>query len=123
MDSVLGLSTKSTEDSIKFIKKVFRSQGAWTLFIIFILIFDWGNFLASQSRLSAFSFGAMVVTAFWSVLFLFQTYDELRNEKRKLKFLEELQNTQIASGERQQYLDAKKYYENLVEQLKEKKNE
>ena len=59
----------------------------------------------------------MFVTLFWSFHFLLESMSELKNEKCRLKFLTELHDTQLASGERQQYLNSKKYYDQLRESL------
>lgn len=123
MESVLSFSKKCHEDTYKFTKKAMISQGLWVVFNIAILCFDWQTFTLTSSKVSSVSFGAMLVTALWSFVFWWQTWDELRTAKHHIKFLTELENTQIASGEREQLKQARDYYNQLIEQLKEKQND
>lgn len=123
MESVIEFSMKSHENTVKFTRKMVTGQMIWVGFNISLVCFDWFNFINSPSKLSAFSFGAMAVTALWSFIFLLQVLSEFKTEKHHLKFLTELRNTQMMSDERQQYLNAKKTYEQMIIQLKEKKDD
>lgn len=114
MESIFRLSTDSCESSIKFTKKLFKGQAAWVSFNILILCFDWHDFISSPSRLSSFAFGAMMITALWSIVFLLETYGELKGEKLRLKHLTEFNDTNMASMERKQYIQAKEHYEQLA---------
>lgn len=123
MESVLEFSTRCHEDSMKFTRKALNSQMLWVAFNISLVVFDWNTFINSPSHLTAFSFGAMSITALWSFVWMLMAWGELRDDKNRLKYLNELKEQQLASGERQQYMMAKQQYEQMIENLKEKKND
>jgi hypothetical protein len=126
MESVLEFSKRCHEDSLKFTRKILHGQMFWVLFNIALLVFDWSTFVNSPSHLTAFSFGAMCVTALWSFIWMLHTWDDVRKEKLHLKYLTELEDNNLASAERQQFLNAKKEYERLItnyEKLMEKQKE
>ena len=93
MESALDLLVESSERIIKFDNKLVRHQAMWVLFNLCLLIFDWQTFYSSPSHLTAFVFGAMAVTLLWSFVFFLHAWSELKDEKRKLKFLQELRET------------------------------
>jgi hypothetical protein len=113
MDSVLGISVDACERNVKTNRKWVRYQVIWVTFNIALVLFDWQTWYLSSSRVTAISFGAMIVTALWSLFFLMESHSELRDEKRKLRFLQELKETHMASDERRAYLIAKNEYEQL----------
>jgi hypothetical protein len=123
MESVLEFSMRCHEDTLKFTKKMCTGQMFWVVFNIALVLFDWSTFINSPSHLTAFSFGAMCITTLWSLVFLLSSYSDLRTEKHHLRFLKELRETQIASGEREQFLQAKNHYEQLIANLKENQND
>lgn len=122
MDSYIDMSIRNCESIIKFGKKTVRGQILMVSFNVALLLFNWQTFRFSPSSLTAWGFGAMAVTVLWSLIFLFESWREHRLDKQKLCFLNELHDTQMASKERETYMNAKNYYEHLIEQLKEKQN-
>ena len=122
MDTYTGLIKDSCERDIQFNKKWIRYQMLWVVFNLSTTCFNAQTLMNDHRIFSAIAFGAMLVVFLLSLFLLMQSWDELKNEKLKLKFLTELHETQLASGERQQYINAKLYYEQLKEAL-EKNND
>ena len=121
MDSITGISLESCERNIKFDRKWTRGQLLWVMFNISVTCFDGHTLMTHPTTFSGVAFGAMLITSLWSIIFLFESWNELRSEKLKLKYLTELHETQLASSERGQYLNAKLAYEQMKESL-EKSN-
>lgn len=123
MDSILNMSVESCEWSLKFNKKMVRGQMLWVSFNVALLLFDWQNFNMNPSSLTAWGFGAMAVTVLWSSIFLLECWSDLRRDRQKLNHLTKLRDGQMASMEREHYLQVKNHYERLIHQLKEKQND
>lgn len=116
MDSFTGMSIDNCERNIKFNRKWVRYQLLWLLFIVCLTCFDGQTLMSNHSIFGAINFGMILVTFLWSLVFFLESWNELKNEKRKLRFLTELHETQMASGERKEYLNLKNYYERLIEE-------
>lgn len=117
IESVVRFSKRCREDSFKSTRKIFIGNFLWLVFNISLVIFDWETFINSPSHVTAVSFGAMLVTTVWSFFWMLQTWDEVKTEKHHLKFLTELEATQMASAELRGYANAKNEYEQLIERL------
>lgn len=123
MDSMFNISIEHCEWSLKFNKKIVRGQMLWVSFNVALLLFDWQNFNMNPSSLTAWGFGAMAITVLWSSVFLLECWSDLRRDRQKLNHLTKLRDEQIASSEREQYLQMKNHYERLIHRLKEKQND
>jgi hypothetical protein len=117
MESITGFSMESCERNIKFYKKMLKGQVLWVMFNLAITCFDWSVLDAPHTKLTGIGFGAMIITSIWSIMFLIETWSEWSNEKLRLKFLTELHDAQLASGERQQYKNAREHYESVLTQI------
>jgi hypothetical protein len=123
MDSMFNISIGHCEWNLKFNKKIVRGQMLWVSFNVALLLFDWQNFNMNPSSLTAWGFGAMAITVLWSSVFLLECWSDLRRDRQKLNHLTKLRDEQMASSEREQYLQMKNHYERLIHRLKEKQND
>lgn len=122
MESITGFSIDNCERDIKFSKKMVTGQILWVTFNLAITFFDAHTLMINPTAWTGASFGAMLVTSLWSLMFLLESCRELKSEKLRFKFLTELHDTQIASMEREQYKMSKLHYDQLRESL-EKNND
>jgi len=117
MDSITDFSRSCCEDRITFLKKMIRGQIAWALFMLAITAYDCQTLYLSPSAFSGLAVGAMLITLLWALLFLSESMSDLKGEKLKFRYLTELRDKQLASGEREQYINAKKFYEQALANL------
>lgn len=117
MQSITGFSRDNCEWFIKVTKKAVKWHMLWTMFCVTVTVFDFQTLIQNTTAWSGISVGAMAVTSLWSFIFLLESFSDLRSEKLRYRYLTELHDTQQASTEKEQYLLAKRYYEQLKESL------
>lgn len=117
MDNGTDVLINSCEITLKFNKKLVRGYFLWVIFNISLLLFDWQTFNSSPSHMTACAFGAMTVTALWSLFFLLEYWNEYRDNKQRLRFLKELQDRHMASDELQQYKNSNMHYESFLKKI------
>lgn len=117
MESVLSLSMESCERDIKYTRKWVRYQVLWVTFNFALVAFDWQTFYLSSNHVTAVSFGAILVTAIWSLVFLLESHSELRASKQMLQRFKEIHNEHLSRGADKQYEMAKEHYESLIAQI------
>lgn len=117
IDSITSFSRNCCEDRIKFLKKTVRGNMAWTMFMLAITAYDCYDLYQRPSTFTGFALGSMVITSIWTIMFLFEFLGDLKGEKLRHLYLTELHDKQLASGEREEYLSAKKHYEEALQNL------
>jgi hypothetical protein len=120
MDTVLDVSLRSYQLSAKLSKKLLISQLLLLVFNITILFFDYYLFMTTPSKLTSVSFGAMLVTCLWTIVWSLQTWSEWRGDLSNIEFIIQLKEQTLASQEMESFLQAKNEYERLIKTLKEK---
>jgi hypothetical protein len=123
MESMTGFSKDNCERDIKFYRKMFKGQILWVMFNLSVTFFNGYALMHPPSAWSGSAFGAMAVTSIWSLMFLLESWEDLRSSKLKYNFFTELHDVQMASTERKHYEIARKNYEELTISLKEKQSD
>ena len=122
----MDIFTTFTKDlahmDVKFSRKIFRGHTLWVMFNLSVTAFDFYAMTSSPTTMAACSFGAMLVTSLWSLVFLLESWKDLRDDKQRHNFLIELNEKQLASSELRSAMSAKQSYEKAMESL-EKNND
>jgi len=114
MDSITGLTKEYYEWKVKLSKKMVIFYAVFFLFSLSVTFYDLIALLHTRNYLSGISLGVMFTTTLWMFFYLFDSLFDLKADKSTLKFHTELYETQLASSERQQYLNAKQAYEQMI---------
>ncbi len=117
MDNFYDSSIDSYEDNIKFGRKFLHAQIGMNLFNVSVLCFDWYEVIHTTSLISAAGFGGMVVTCLWSLGFTLAQWGEVKLNKQKLQYYQDLKEASLSSKVMESYADARDRYKTLIESL------
>ena len=123
MDSITSISKDHYEWKVKFSKKMIVWNGICLLFGSAVTFYDLITLIHDHNYLNGIPFGMMLMTSLWSFFYLLDSLRELKTDKSYLKFQTELHENQLASSEREHYLNAKQHYENMAALLEKTKKE
>jgi hypothetical protein len=117
MNSFIDISKEHCEYTVKYNQKGMKYQLLWMMFVLCMTVFEGQTLISHPNILQAIIVGMMIVTSLWTIFYFLESRLDLKNEKRKLKFLTDLHNTQLASQDYQHYKDARTYYQQLGAQI------
>jgi hypothetical protein len=114
MDTITSFSKDNYEWKVKFYKKIIMGITLWLTFNLSVVFFDAVAVMRTHNCQNGIAFGMMLVTCLWSFVYLISALGDLKRAKSYLKFHTELYEKQLASNEREQYLNAKQAYEQMM---------
>ena len=102
---------KSLEWSIKFTTKAFGMQ----MGILFLNVagLAWNIYWRNNSISSGFGMGMFAGNCIWTLVFAAKYYEEIKNDKRELAFITELEIKENLDEDREYYKKARKTYEDF----------
>lgn len=108
---------KSLEWSIKFTRKALIAQLSVQAFNLAGVVWN-GYWLYKDSNFgSAFGLGAFISNSLWTLCFCAKYVGEIKDEKRELSFLNELELKEKLNEDREYYKKAKKDYDDALHSL------
>jgi len=119
MDSITSISKDHYEWKVKFSKKIIVWNVVWLLFSSAVTFYDLITLIHTHYYLNGIPFGMMLMTSLWSFFYLLDWLMDLKKDKSTLKFQTELNEKQLASDEREHYLNAQHQYERALALLEE----